>query len=538
MDWLKSINLRQRFLLLVVILGLAVVIQGGIIFGESTDIMDQASEVAREQVPILNRAHQLKLTVVQVQQWLTDISATRGLDGLNDGFDEAENNAQQFRQLIEELKSLDEANAERYQAMLPVFDDYYAVGKQMAQAYVEQGPAGGNQMMAQFDEVAAKMSEQVDGFLADVSEQTEARLMAQEESAVSAQYSIGIGSVIVFAGILAVYAIMARALGYLPKAVAELERVADGDLTSSLQVNRHDEIGDLLRGIQSMRGQLHEIVTKITHSTVQLSTASEQILTTTTQTSANIQRGQSETEQVATAMEEMTATVQEVARNTADTAHAAHEANNEATDGLKVVSQSNQAIEQLASQIGSTSDIIHQVEQDSEGISSVLDVIRGVAEQTNLLALNAAIEAARAGEQGRGFAVVADEVRTLASRTQQSTEEIHNMIDQLQSGSRQAVQAMNQSHEQTQSVVEYSDAVGKSLAAIAAAVERISGMSSQISSAADEQNSVAADVSRSIVQVSDLSSQNATAAEQITASSQSLAQMSAELNALVGRFRL
>ena len=212
MDWLKSINLRQRFLLLVVILGLAVVIQGGIIFGESTDIMDQASEVAREQVPILNRAHQLKLTVVQVQQWLTDISATRGLDGLNDGFDEAENNAQQFRQLIEELKSLDEANAERYQAMLPVFDDYYAVGKQMAQAYVEQGPAGGNQMMAQFDEVAAKMSEQVDGFLADVSEQTEARLMAQEESAVSAQYSIGIGSVIVFAGILAVYAIMARAL--------------------------------------------------------------------------------------------------------------------------------------------------------------------------------------------------------------------------------------------------------------------------------------------------------------------------------------
>jgi methyl-accepting chemotaxis protein len=537
-NWLKSINLRQRFLLLVILLGATVIIEGGIIFGESTAIKGQAHEIAKAQVPILNKAHQLKLAVVQVQQWLTDISATRGRDGLNDGFDEAEKNAQQFRLLIDELKSLDEANAGRYQAMLPVFGDYYEIGKQMARAYVDEGPASGNQMMSRFDEVAAKMAEQVDNFLAEASEQTDVILQQQEESAGFAQNLVVIGSLIIFAGILVLYVIMVRALLYLPKAVAELQRVADGDLTSVMKIDRYDEIGDLLHCIQSMRGQLHEIVTNITNSTVQLSTAAEQISTTSIQTSANLQQGQSEAEQVATAMEEMTATVQEVAKNTAETASAAHEANNEATDGLKIVDQSNQAIQQLVRQIESTSQIINQVEQASGNISTVLDVIKGVAEQTNLLALNAAIEAARAGEQGRGFAVVADEVRTLASRTQQSTEEINKIIDQLQSGSQQAVHAMNQSHEQTKSVVEYSGTVGTTLTTIATAVERINDMSGQISTAAEEQSSVAAEVSQSIVRVSDLSSKNATAAEQTTASSQSLAQMSAGLNTLVGRFQL
>ena len=211
--------------------------------------------------------------MVQVQQWLTDISATRGRDGLNDGFDEAENNAKQFRALIDELQLLDSQNAERYQAMLPVFDAYYEVGKKMAQAYIDEGPAGGNQMMGQFDEVAAQMAETVDGFLVDVEEKTAVNLSAQKESAASAEYSIVIGSLIILLGIGFIYFIMSRALAFLPKVVAELQRVAEGDLTSTFEVSRQDEIGSLVQGVQSMRERLTAMISQITDTTCQLSSA-------------------------------------------------------------------------------------------------------------------------------------------------------------------------------------------------------------------------------------------------------------------------
>lgn len=538
MNWLKSINLRQRFLLLVVFLAVTVAIEGGFIFSLSTTVTNNAAEIARQRAPLLNKAHQAKLAVVQVQQWLQDISATRGLDGLNDGFDEAEKNARRFRELIEDMKSLDPANSARYESMLPVFARYYETGRRMAQAYIDEGPAGGNRMMPEFDEVAENMANEVDSFLADSIEQTTAALIGQEESAGSTQVAVAIGSMIILAGIVIIYLTIARALSHLPKAVAELQRVADGDLTSTTEVSRHDEIGDLMRGVQSMRGRLHEIVNKISNLTTELSSAAEQISAATTQTSANLQNGQHETTLVATAIEEMSATAAEVSRNSTTTADAVREASTRSTEGLKMVTESNAAIDTLVRNVDTTSGMIQKVEKDCEGISSVLDVIRGVAEQTNLLALNAAIEAARAGEQGRGFAVVADEVRNLASRTKESTEEIHQIIDQLQSGSRQAVESMNQSHEQTQSVAAYSTEMGQSLEAIAEAIQKIHDMSSQIASAAEEQSATTISVSQSITHVNDITSQNATAAEQITASSQSLASMSAELDGLVRHFRL
>ena len=185
--------------------------------------------------------------------------------------------------------------------------------------------------------------------------------------------------------------------------------------------------------------------------------------TVSEETRTNILQQQSEISQVATAMNEMTATVQEVAKNISSTAHAAKEAHDETSSGGEVVEQNIKVIQQLAGQTETASNVIHKVEEDSGSIGTVLDVIKGIAEQTNLLALNAAIEAARAGEQGRGFAVVADEVRTLASRTQQSTEEINEMIEKLQSGAGQAVQVMSQSQEQTHSAVEQATAAVASL---------------------------------------------------------------------------
>lgn len=538
MNALGKMKLGMRFLLLILMFAVVVVIEGGIIIKDSISISAHSAALTENKIPLLNKAHQVKLSVVQVQQWLTDISATRGRDGLNDGFDEAANNAEIFKTLIAEIVVLDGEHANKYQAMLPIFDTYFSVGKKMAQAYIDEGPAGGNKMMAQFDEAAAKMSEEVDGFLEEVGSETEAALMEQQEVANSTQNAAIVGTLILMIGLIIVYLVMARVLACLPKVVAELEKVAGGDLTADINVARHDEIGDLMRGLNTMQQQLKEMVSHIGSTTSQLSSAAEEMSVVTGQTSANIQQQQEETEQVATAMNQMSATVQEVAANVATTSTAANNANSETDKGREVVEDTVRGIQQLAEQVDSAAEVIVQLERDSENINTVLDVIKGIAEQTNLLALNAAIEAARAGEQGRGFAVVADEVRTLAGRTQDSTSEINQIIEKLQSGSQNAVKAMNKSREQANNVVTQADLAGSSLKTIAQSVLQIDEMSSQIATAAEEQNAVAEEMNRNIVRISDMAVQNSAGAEQTSQSGQGLTLLATDLHNLVAQFRL
>ena len=538
MSILTNVKLAMLFLLLTVFLTVVVLLQSAVIIADNLEISGQATYVAENKIPILNKAHRAKLAVVQVQQWLTDISATRARDGLNDGFDEAENNAKVFRGLVSDLIALDSANAEAYRAMLPVFDAYYDVGRKMAQSYIDEGPAGGNKMMAQFDEVAAKMAYEVDGFLSRVEEETNTALSIQQELATSTERSVIIGSLVVLLGVGLVYLIMSRALAYLPRVVAEMQRVSEGDLTSSIDVTRRDEIGDLMRGLQSMQKRLLAMISHINATAAQLSTTAEKMSVVTTQTSTNIHQQQSDTEQIATAMNEMSATVNEVAQSVSNTSAVANSANTETEKGRKVVEQAVLGVQQLAGQIDNAANVIAEVGKDSENINTVLVVIKGIAEQTNLLALNAAIEAARAGEQGRGFAVVADEVRTLAGRTQESTEEINQIIEKLQSGARSAIEAMDLSRRQTKSVVDQAALAGSALTTIAASVSQINEMSTQIATAAKEQNAVAEDVNRNIARISEIARQSASGAEQASQSGQNLTQLALELQRLVGQFQM
>jgi len=401
----------------------------------------------------------------------------------------------------------------------------------MAQAYIDEGPAGGNKMMAQFDEVAATMAEEVDVFLAETESQTASLLSAQQNLAESTGQLITIGSLIILSGIVFVYLIMARALRCLPLVVAEIERIADGDLTSTIEITRQDEFGSLMIGIQGMQKRLLEMVSQIESTTSQLSTASEEVSVVMSQTSANIQEQQLETEQIATAINEMGRAVSDVADKVVKTSSAANGANIETANGQKVVDETVKGVQNLAQQIETTANVIAEVEQNSENINTVLDVVKGIAEQTNLLALNAA----RAGEQGRGFAVVADEVRTLAGRTQESTEEINQIIEKLQSGSHKAVDSMNLSREQSRNVVEQAGMAGSSLSTIASSVSQIDDMSTQIATAAEQQSAVADNMNSNIDRIKDMAASNASSSHQ---TSQAGLDLASELQGLVDHFQV
>ncbi|WP_425327167.1 methyl-accepting chemotaxis protein [Pseudomonas viridiflava] len=303
-------------------------------------------------------------------------------------------------------------------------------------------------------------------------------------------------------------------------------------------VTRRDELGALQQGIQRMGTTLRELIGGIRDSVVQIASAAEELSAVTEQTSAGVNSQKVETDQVATAMHEMSATVAEVARNAEQASEAASTADKEARAGDQVVSEAIGQIEKLAAEVVRSSDAMTLLEQESDKIGKVMDVIKAVAEQTNLLALNAAIEAARAGEAGRGFAVVADEVRGLAQRTQQSTEEIENLVAALQNGTRQVSSIMLSSRDLTVSSVQLSRKAGTSLNSITQTVSNIQAMNQQIAAAAEEQSAVAEEISRSIINVRDVSEQTASASEETAASSVELARLGGQLQTMVSHFKI
>ncbi|MBD9413523.1 methyl-accepting chemotaxis protein [Pseudomonas sp. PDM16] len=324
----------------------------------------------------------------------------------------------------------------------------------------------------------------------------------------------------------------------LRETLSVVERIADGDLTADLNTDRRDELGLLQQGVHRMGVSLRELIGGIRDSVTQIASAAEQLSAVTEQTSAGVNIQKVETDQVATAMHEMAATVQEVARNAESASQAANEADGEAREGDRVVAEVVAQIERLADEVGRSTDALQVLQQESDKISGVMDVIRAVADQTNLLALNAAIEAARAGEAGRGFAVVADEVRSLAQRTQKSTEEIAELVTGLQNGTQQVAEVMNNSRTLTDSSVALTRKAGESLEGITRRVSSIQSMNLQIAAAAEEQSAVAEEISRSVINVRDVSEQSAAASDETAASSVELARLGGELQNMVSRFRI
>lgn len=397
-------------------------------------------------------------------------------------------------------------------------------------------------------QISATMNEQYDSSTSAMMMFRDLRLqafkgaIADSNSSANALITVGI-----IMGVVTTILLFAAALpvvkgikGNILQVVGSLRDIAqeNGDLTVRIHTSSEDEIGELVKWFNQFIEKLQGVVKDIVNASLPLSDLAQNLNQLTDDTNRTIDVQQRSANQAKDAVDTMNASVADVADSAALAARAASEATAAATEGQSVVHETVSSIRQLAENVQASSEVIKQLEVDSNKVGTVLDVIKGIAEQTNLLALNAAIEAARAGEQGRGFAVVADEVRTLASRTQQSTEEIHNTIEQLQNAARSAVSVMVKGTDRADISVQTANKAGQSLNVITETINRISSMNQQIASATDQQQAVATNIVSHVDEIHQRTLETSESSARLAVVSQELADLATNLNAIARQFRV
>ena len=540
-SWYQNMGFRWKLTLPLVILLLLVVGLGFLAITMTQKLSRDAARIAKVNLP------EIQLMIQADRDLYQALTAERALIQLNrhDAAllkEQADNAQQTHDRVLESLKISNTASASerdeflrRYQAWRKLADQVLSLvqaGDNQAAQTLSYGSAA-----QAFEHVRTYLDELQEKRLVYVDEFT--RIAEEETRTASASLlaMVVLGVAVSFLAVAFLPLVVIRALNRISDRIQNIAE-GDGDLTVRIDVDSRDELGQLAGHVNQFMAKLQGIIAEVLRNTDEVSRAAESLLQVSSTSQQAADQQCHAITMVVTAVNELTMAIQEVARNTSDTAQNTKAAADTTDASHASIQQAVNQVRDLAAHISQTAHTIEQLESEAQKVTSVIDVIRGVAEQTNLLALNAAIEAARAGEQGRGFAVVADEVRTLASRTQHSTQDIQGMLGQLQGGVQQAVTAMNASAVMTDEAVHSANDAGASLQGIGNAVKTISNMTLQIAAAAEEQSAVTADIDKNLVQINELAQYTAADAAKTAVQSQRLNELSQQLRQLVGRFRV
>lgn len=533
-------TIKGKMLVSLCLLALGLFSQSIVMSNQSNKIHHADIEIREHIEPTVYKNYELKIAVIQIQQWFSDISATRGLDGLNDGIDVATENYVLAKDLLNQLTQLNPENASTYRGILPTLENYFNVGKKMANAYIEFGPEGGNKVMAEFDAAAEAISSKVDGLMDKAKLASSQQSQQQTRSIETIELTVYTSGVIFLILLLfLVFSIKFWVLNPLDamSIMAKNLAIGDGDLTQRLDDARADEIGTTASYINQFIEKTQHTIRSVSASIETVNQTAIQVQQSAHSTKEQMTVQVRETEQAASAVSEMAVSSKEVAQYTT---HAASSTVS-VVESLKVSNaNSNQmsaTIVELVDKMKLAQSVIERLGEDSKSIGTMLDVITGISEKTNLLALNAAIEAARAGEQGRGFAVVADEVRSLAGDSQQSTKKIQSIVEHLHNNVSEAIQVIQVGGNVANSSLISVNEVKQSLAKISADIAEVSNLTTQISAATEEQSAVALEIEENIIKVSDVANSTAANLEDVDRKGELLQSTVKELSSHLKRFK-
>ena len=539
MNFLKKMSIASKIFLIPGIAAISFVIYLLITVYTALNNGATLEKVQQVQFPALQQSASTLVDMQKVRDTLSSAVTT----GDQDTLIMAQNLAKEVKAGLNQIESISPEFRTEIAKISAGFDDYFKVAFDVSQSMVD-----GTADFSRLGELSSQMNSSYDDAIAAMSTFRDAQQAAFEEAfentdrANTSLISTGVILAIVVTILLFATAVpIVRGIKQsIDDVVRSLKDIAqeNGDLTVRIETKSEDEIGELVYWFNQFMDKLQGVVRDVVEASLPLSNLAQNLRGVTEETQRTINVQQQSATNAKSAVDTMSGSVDGVAHSAAQAASDANEAISAASEGRQIVQQTVTSIQQLAENVRETADVIARLESDSNKVGSVLDVIKGIAEQTNLLALNAAIEAARAGEQGRGFAVVADEVRTLASRTQQSTEEIQSTIEQLQSAAHSAVEVMARGTEQASSSVETANKAGSSLETITSTIGRINQMNEQIAHNTEDQRTVAVDIVRHVDEIHQRTEQTSSRSVELGTMCNELADLAQHLESIAKQFRV